>query len=125
MNQKPSFIKSVQCALQGFWWVLRHERNFQIEIGFLLINILLIIILRLTKIDILLVLICSFLVLSAELLNTAIEKLCDFIHPNQHMMIGLVKDISAAFVLCLTLLSVVVGIWVYFPYFHNYFQTFM
>ena len=120
MNQKLSFIKSVQCALQGFWWVLRHERNFQIEIVFFAINLVLITTLQLTKTDALLILICSFLVLSAELLNTAIEKLCDFVHPNQHPTIGLVKDISAAFVLCLTLLSLVVGIWVYFPYFYGY-----
>ena len=35
------------------------------------------------------------LVLTAESLNTAIEKIADFIHPDHNKKIGFIKDISA------------------------------
>ena len=36
------------------------------------------------------------LMLGAELLNTAIEKLCDHLHPGRHDRIGIVKDLASA-----------------------------
>nr|WP_301288817.1 MULTISPECIES: diacylglycerol kinase [Methylorubrum] len=36
------------------------------------------------------------LMLGAELLNTAIEKLCDHLHPDRHERIGIVKDLASA-----------------------------
>lgn len=36
------------------------------------------------------------LMLGAEFLNTAIEKLCDHLHPDRHARIGLVKDLASA-----------------------------
>jgi diacylglycerol kinase (ATP) len=35
------------------------------------------------------------LILTAESLNTAVEKLCDFVHPEYHKKIGFVKDIAS------------------------------
>jgi diacylglycerol kinase (ATP) len=47
-----------------------------------------------------LALIASLLgVLAVELLNTALEKLCDQLHPDQHESIGYVKDLGSAAVL--------------------------
>ncbi|GEP11962.1 diacylglycerol kinase [Methylobacterium gnaphalii] len=36
------------------------------------------------------------LMLCAEFLNTAIEKLCDHLHPDRHTRIGVVKDLASA-----------------------------
>ncbi|MER2266554.1 diacylglycerol kinase [Methylobacterium oxalidis] len=36
------------------------------------------------------------LMLAAEFLNTAIEKLCDHLHPDRHSRIGIVKDLASA-----------------------------
>jgi diacylglycerol kinase (ATP) len=36
------------------------------------------------------------LMLAAEFLNTAIEKLCDHLHPGRHPSIGTVKDLASA-----------------------------
>lgn len=46
--------------------------------------------------------------LSAELFNTAIEYLCDHVHPDHHPQIGKVKDCAAAAVLLLSLTSVLI-----------------
>ena len=48
------------------------------------------------------------LVLCVELLNTAIEKLCDHVTPAHHPQIGAVKDLASAAVLCGLLLATLV-----------------
>lgn len=40
------------------------------------------------------------LILAVELLNTAVEKLCDRVHPQQDLRIGQIKDLASAAVLC-------------------------
>jgi diacylglycerol kinase (ATP) len=46
--------------------------------------------------------------LAVELLNTAIEKLCDHVTPDRHPTIGIVKDLGSAAVLCMLVLTAVV-----------------
>ena len=48
------------------------------------------------------------LVVSIELLNTAVEKLCDHVNPAHHPVIGLVKDLASAAVLCALALAVLI-----------------
>jgi diacylglycerol kinase (ATP) len=55
------------------------------------------------------------MVLVAESLNTAIEKLCDFVHPDFHKRIGFIKDISAGAATFAALIAVIIGILIYFP----------
>ncbi len=45
------------------------------------------------------------LLISVELLNTAVERLCDRLHPERHGDIGYVKDLGSAAVLMMILLA--------------------
>lgn len=45
------------------------------------------------------------IVLAVELLNTAIEKLCDHVCPQHHPTIGLVKDMGSAAVMFALILA--------------------
>ena len=96
--------------------MLKSERNFQIEVFALLINLFLIVFLKLNTVDAAIILIVSFSVLSLEILNTAIEKVCDIIQPEFDLRIKVIKDISAAAVVLMALASVVVGVLVYWKY---------
>ena len=96
--------------------MLKSERNFQIEVFALLINLFLIVFLKLNTVDAAIILIVSFAVLSLEILNTAIEKVCDIIQPEFDLRIKVIKDISAAAVVLMALASVVVGVLVYLKY---------
>ena len=46
--------------------------------------------------DFAMILLATGLVLTAELLNSAIEALCDFLEPRENEKIGAIKDIAAA-----------------------------
>lgn len=96
--------------------MLTSERNFQLEVLALLINIFLIFYLKLSTIDTILILIVCFMVLAAEIFNTAIEKLCDMIQPEFDKRIGFIKDISAGAVTLMAILSLMVGVFVYWKY---------
>lgn len=114
--KKPPFQKSVFFAFSGLWKMLKTERNFQIEVVALLINIFLIVYLKVEKIDCIVLLLVSFLVLIVETLNTSIEKICDYVQPNFHKSIGLIKDLSAGAVLLSAILSVIIALIIYPKY---------
>ena len=97
--------------------MLKSERNFQLEVFALIINLFFIVYFKLNSTDVALILLVCFLVLIAETINTAIEKICDFVEPNFNKKIGIIKDISAGAVILATLLSIIVGVLVYSKYF--------
>jgi diacylglycerol kinase (ATP) len=57
------------------------------------------------------------LVLAIEGLNTAIEKIADFIHPEFHNKIGFIKDIAAGAVFFAAITAFAIGCFIYFPKF--------
>lgn len=57
------------------------------------------------------------LVLSIEGLNTAVEKVADFIHPEYHEKIGFIKDIAAGAVFFAAMTAIAIGLIIYVPKF--------
>lgn len=57
------------------------------------------------------------MVLSTEAMNTAVEKLCDFVHPDFHERIGFIKDIAAGAVYFSAICAIIVGAFIYIPKF--------
>ncbi|NQX84618.1 MAG: diacylglycerol kinase family protein [Flavobacteriaceae bacterium] len=55
------------------------------------------------------------LVMSIEGINTAIEKLADFVHPEHHKKIGIIKDVSAGAVFIFAITAIVIGSIIYIP----------
>lgn len=111
--RKPPFHRSVLNSLHGLVWLLKNERNFQLEFLALIINIILIVILKVAAAEAAIILMLCATVLCAEILNTAIEKICDIIKPEYDVRIGIIKDISAGAVLLLSLTSIIVGLTIY------------
>ncbi|EAR00246.1 diacylglycerol kinase [Maribacter sp. HTCC2170] len=55
------------------------------------------------------------MVMGIEGLNTAIEKLCDFVHPEFEEKIGFIKDISAGAVMLVSIAASIIGLIIYIP----------
>ena len=64
--------------------------------------------LKLHYTDLILIIMCCFLVITFEYVNTCIEKICNVIMPQTNDHIKLIKDLSAGFVLIQAILSVIV-----------------
>lgn len=57
------------------------------------------------------------MVLTAEVINTAIEELCNKVEPNHHPHIGKIKDISVTFVFVTIVGAFLIGALVFFHHF--------
>ncbi|KMQ64702.1 diacylglycerol kinase [Chryseobacterium angstadtii] len=114
--KKPPVHKSFINAFRGIFLMIKTERNFQIELAAFFINLFLIFYCKLSATDTILIILACIAVLSAEIFNTALEKICDIIQPDFDERIGFIKDIAAGAVLLLTAGAVVVGIVVYGKY---------
>lgn len=100
-NGKRSLLHSFRDAFRGVWLCLRSERNMRIHAaacGYVLFFALK---MGLDRGELACLLLSMGLVTGAEAMNTAVERLCDFVHPGQHEDIGRVKDLAAgAVALC-------------------------
>jgi len=67
------------------------------------------------------IILCSGVVIAAELFNTAIEKLVDLVSPQQHPVAGQVKDIAAGAVLVCAATAAIIGLIVFIPYLTRFF----
>ncbi len=119
--KKPPFHKSLLNSFEGVCWMLKSERNFQLEFFAFLINLFLIFVLKVNAIDAAVILIVCFTVLSLEILNTAVEKICDIIQPNYDERIKIIKDISSGAVVLMSICAVIVGLLVYPKYLAEFF----
>jgi diacylglycerol kinase len=62
-----------------------------------------------------LILICFAIVLSFEIINSAIEKLCDLVCPDFNLTIKKVKDMAASAVLLSAIISFIIGCIIFLP----------
>lgn len=98
-NPTDSFIKgrlrSLGFALKGMWLLLTTEDSIKVQSFFAILTIIAGFYFDISAVEWMLQLLAIGLVLVAESLNTAIEKVADFVHPDYHEKIGFIKDIAA------------------------------
>ncbi|WP_312301065.1 diacylglycerol kinase [Chryseobacterium sp.] len=116
MMPKPPLHKSFLNAFRGVFVMIKTERNFQIEVAAFFVNLFLIFYFNLSGADAALIILVSSAILSAEIFNTAIEKICDIIQPDFDPKIGFIKDISAGAVILLAIAAVIIGVIIYPKY---------
>ena len=108
--------KSFRYAFKGAYLLISTERSIIIQISLAILSVPAGFIIGITKTEWLFQVLCIGLVLSIEGLNTAVEKLCDFIHPDYHKKVGFIKDISAGAVIFAALTALAVVLIIYIPY---------
>jgi diacylglycerol kinase len=72
---------------------------------------------RLSRMEIILLVIAAGFVWVAEIFNTAIEKIMDIISPQLHPEIKYIKDLSAAAVLIASFIAMITGVFIFIPKF--------
>tara|TARA_B100001115_G_C15691449_1_gene334789 strand:- start:254 stop:649 length:396 start_codon:yes stop_codon:yes gene_type:complete len=117
--KKQKMIKKnrLKAALDGLATVFRGERNFKVHVFIFFLILLLGFFFQIKTWEWILVLFTSAMVFSAEMFNTAIENICDYIEPKMDSKIGKIKDISASAVLTCAVISAVIGLLIFTPYF--------
>ncbi len=121
MNKMLKFIvgrlRGCGYAFKGAVLLIKTEPSIQVQVGIALLMITLGFYFDITSIEWILQIFAIGLVMSIEGLNTAIEAIADFIHPDFHNKIGLIKDIAAGAVFIAAITAVIIGAIIYVPYF--------
>lgn len=110
-------MKSFFYALKGIWFTLKHERNFQIECFIAAIVFFVMFYLPLSFVERSVLLLTIALVLSFELVNTALERVMDILKPRVHPYARVVKDVMAGAVFIVSGAAVLIGVFIFFRYF--------
>ena len=110
-------IRSLTFAMRGAWLLITTEHSIMVQIGIAIIMTVVGFIMDLSSIEWMFQLLAIGLVLVAESLNTGLEKLSDFVHPDYNDRIGFIKDISAGAATFAAIIAVIIGLIIYLPKF--------
>jgi diacylglycerol kinase len=108
-------LLSFKYAFKGVVAVAGSEANFQIHMAAAAAAVFLGYYLRISAPEWCAVLLCFASVMSAEALNSAVEKLTDLVSPGHHPQAGQVKDIAAGAVLITAVMAAIIGAIVFLP----------
>lgn len=108
-------LKSLSYALKGAIKLITTEHSIMVQSFLAILVTLAGFYFDISKTEWLFQTLAIGLVLSIEGLNTAVEKIADFIHPNYHERIGFIKDIAAGAVFFAALTAISIGLIIYVP----------
>ncbi|WP_240628088.1 diacylglycerol kinase family protein [Terrimonas sp.] len=108
-------IKAFTYALRGVYTFFSSDPNGKLELCFAIIAIATGFVLHISNTEWIAVLLCTAMVISLEMINASIEKLCDMVEPNFHTTIKSIKDIAAGAVLVSAVVSLIIGLIIFLP----------
>ncbi|WP_435413547.1 diacylglycerol kinase [Psychroserpens mesophilus] len=118
-HKKDSFLvnrlKSVGYAFKGAIYLVKTESSIKIQVFIAIAVTIAGFYFNITKTEWLVQIAFIGLVMSLEGMNTAIEYLSDFIHPDRHDSIGRIKDIAAGAVFIAAVSATIAAMIIYFP----------
>ena len=118
-KEKIKVHKSFGHAFNGIKALFEREWKFTLYSMVSIILIFLMIILKFTLIDAIIVIIMIGFVFACEALNTLVEIIFDELKPEYSSKIQKIKDASAAFVLISVITAIIVGVLIFWPYFNS------
>jgi diacylglycerol kinase len=109
------FFYSFMYAGSGLLHGLKKERNFRLHVIAMVIVIIVAGILQVSNTEWLILLLNISAVLTLELMNSCIERVCNIIHPQHNKLIKIIKDMAAAAVLIAALVAAVAAGIIFIP----------
>lgn len=117
MNFLKQRMRSFGFAFSGLYEAIKTEMHMKFHLIAAVLVIVAGFYFSITKTEFLVVLICIALVISLELINTAIEHLCNKLMPETNVNVKYIKDVSAAAVLFASIIAFSIGLYIFWPYF--------
>ena len=108
-------LKSFKYAFEGIFTGIKEEQNMKIHITIMILVIIFGIVLKISKIEWITCILLFGLVISMELINTAIENTVDLITKEKNEQAKIAKDVAAGAVLVSAIVSVIIGLIIFVP----------
>jgi diacylglycerol kinase (ATP) len=113
-----SRANSFRFAWEGICNFFQHEHNAWLHLSATIAMLITAWCFRVSRSEMILLVIVTGLVWTAEIFNTAIERIMDFISPEYHPEIKSIKDLAAAAVLVASFIALVTGAFIFIPKFY-------
>jgi diacylglycerol kinase len=113
-------IKSFTYAIKGLIRTFQEEQNLKIQSFFGIAVLFLGWLFEIAATEWIFLILAIGLVLLAELINSAVERISDVLKPRINSYVKEIKDIMAAAVLLSSLIAVLVGLIIFIPYFKDF-----
>ena len=110
-------LKGCGYAAKGAWMLLKNEHSIQVQAFIAIVMTVAGFYFEISSTEWMLQIVAISLVMSIEGLNTAVEEIADFIHPDFHSKIGFIKDVAAGAVFFAAIGAVLIGCMIYIPKF--------
>jgi diacylglycerol kinase len=107
-----TFIQSFGYAFRGLAEAWRSERNFRVQCCYAIVTAAILVWLRPQPASALLVFLAMSALLSAELMNSALERVVDLSASGFHPLARTAKDLAASSVLVIAFATAVINLWV-------------
>ena len=114
MKPQP-LVNAFRHALNGTGYFIKHDRNGRIHFSAGILVLLAGFYFSVSTAEWCFLLVCMALVISFEMLNHALENLCNVVHEAYHPLIKTVKDVAAAAVFWSAIISAVIGLLIFIP----------
>ena len=112
---KSNFFVSFGHAMDGISYVVSHERNFIIELVYVVLVTIASFILKVSLIEWCILVLVIGIILALEMINTAIERCVDLVTKDYRELAKIAKDVSAGAVIVMSMFSVILGILIFLP----------
>ncbi|MBM6743907.1 diacylglycerol kinase family protein [Drancourtella massiliensis] len=120
-KKKNPLWRSFGYAFAGIWTGIRKERNMKIHCTALLMVVIAGIAFRITVSEWCICIVLCALVMSLELVNTALEAVVDLVTEEKKPLAKIAKDTAAGAVLIAAIASVIIGLLIFVPHIAGWF----
>jgi diacylglycerol kinase len=116
------FGKNLKIAIIGLKTAFFKEQSFRIQVFIGISAFILMFVFPLTICERTIIVLTIGAVLGFELINSQIEKVLDIVRPEFHPKVKVIKDLSAAAVLIVSISSALIGLLIFLPHFLKLFR---
>ncbi|WP_139959635.1 diacylglycerol kinase family protein [Flavicella sediminum] len=110
-------IKSIRYAFKGMWILISSESSIKAQLFISLCVSILGFVMEISPTEWMFQIIAIGLVITTEAMNTAVEKVANFVQPDFDKRIGVIKDIAAGAVAFASLVAMAIALVIYLPKF--------
>lgn len=108
-------LKSISYSVIGAWKLITSEHSIMVQFGLGILVSIAGFYFHISPTEWMLQTFAIGLIMAIEGANTAVEKICDFIHPGFNEKIGEIKDIASGAVFFAAITAVIIGVIIYYP----------
>lgn len=115
------FIRSFHHAFRGVIRLLENEQNARVHAIVTILVGVLAYIFEVSRLEAAILFMAIIMVFAMEIMNTAVEKMCDFMCPDLNGKVKYIKDGMAGAVLIASLIAIVVAFLIFLPHIKKFF----